>query len=179
MKYFLILLATFLFASFVLLAEEPMSQPSDTPDFYKNDDHNFLSTGEVTRAQILSLKVFNYNYVEYVPKSDPVQAIHNISQPVELKVFFGDWCIDSKKHVSALIKTLEFADNANIKVTYVNVTPDKKNPAELLAGWNITHLPTLIALFNDTELGRIVETPKSGVDEDLAAILATIPPPTQ
>jgi len=179
MKHFLILLATLLFASCVLQAEEQMSQPSDTPDFYKSDDHNFLPTGEVTRAQILSLKVYNYNYVEYVPKSDPVQAIHNISQPVEIKVFFGDWCIDSKKHVPAVIKTLEFADNANIKVTYINVTPDKKNPAELLAGWNITHLPTLIALYNGAESGRIVETPKSGVDEDLTAILATIPPPSQ
>lgn len=179
MKYFLVLLTIFLFGSCILQAGEQMSQPAETPDFYKNDDHNFLPAGEVTRAQILTLKVFNYNYVEYVPKSDPVQAIHNISQPVEIKVFFGDWCIDSKKHIPALIKTLEFADNANIKITYINVTRDKKNPAELLNGWNIVSLPTLIVLQDGKELGRIVETPKSGVDEDLTAILGTIPPPAQ
>ncbi len=179
MKHYSILLAIFSFGACILQAGEQGSSPVDTPDFYKNDGHNFLPTGEVTRAQILTLKVFNYNYVEYVPKSDPIQAIHNISEPVEIKVFLGDWCIDSKKHVPALIKTLEFADNPNIKVTYINVTRDKKNPAELLAGWNVTQLPTLIALYNGTEIGRMVETPKSTVDEDLSAILAAIPPPAQ
>ncbi len=179
MKYFFILLTIFLFGPCLLQAEEQMPPPADTPDFYKNDNHNFIPAGEVTRAQILTLKVFNYNYVEYVPKSDPVQAIHNILQPVEIKAFFGDWCIDSKKHVPALIKTLEFADNANLKVTYINVTPDKKNPAELLNGWNIVSLPTLIVLQDGKELGRIVETPKSGIDQDLTAILASILPAAQ
>ena len=179
MMYFVILVAIFSFGSSILHAGDQVSQPSDTPDFYKNDDHNFLPAGVVTRAQILTLKVFNYHYVEYVPKSDPVQAIHDFSQPVEIKVFFGDWCSDSKKHVPALIKTLEFADNVNISVTYINVTRDKKNPADLLAGWNITLLPTIIVLQNGTEVGRIVETPRSGVDEDLNAILTTISPSAQ
>jgi len=179
MKYFLILLTLTFLVPCPLGAQEQTADPSGGPDFYKNDDHNFLPLGEVTRGQILTLKVYNYNYVEYVPKSDPVQSIHNLLQPVEIKVFFGDWCIDSKKHVPALIKTLEFADNPNIKVTYVNVSRDKKEPAELLTGWNVVNLPTLIALYGGKEVGRIVETPKSGVDQDLTGILASIPSAAQ
>jgi thiol-disulfide isomerase/thioredoxin len=127
----------------------------------------------LTRQEILAgLKIYNFRYVEYVPKSDPIQAIHNYPGSAEIKVIFGDWCKDSKKHVPAFIKSMEFADNKNIKITYINVSRDKKEPAELLAGLNIENVPTFIVLANGKEIGRIVETPKVSVEQDLADLLS-------
>jgi thiol-disulfide isomerase/thioredoxin len=138
----------------------------------KSDDHNFLPLGVLTRQQILSGRnIYNHNYVEYVPKSDPVQAIHNCSQPVEVKVVFGDWCKDSKKHVPAFIKTMEFADNKSIQITYINVSRDKKEPADMIKDLNIENVPTFIVYSNGKELGRIVETPKLNIESDFAALL--------
>ena len=163
--------------SVVCSAGQENPGPKREPDWVRSDHENFIRVGFVTREQILSLKVFNYNYVEYIPQSDPVQEIHNYPLPLEIKVFLGDWCSDSKKHVPAFVKTMEFADNTNIRITYMNMTPDKKEPAGLLAGWNILNVPTFVVLSNGREAGRIVETPKVSIEQDLADILATISSP--
>jgi thiol-disulfide isomerase/thioredoxin len=160
------------------IAEEKKIDPDVKPEqkWEDSDDVNYLPLGILTREQILTLKVFDYNYIEYVPKSDPIQAIHNYTLPAEVKVFFGDWCKDSKKHVPALIKSVEFFDNKNIKVTYINVSRDKKEPADLVAPSNIEKVPTLIVLVDGKEKGRIVETPKASVEQDLIDILNSANP---
>ncbi|HEY7159836.1 MAG TPA: thioredoxin family protein, partial [Acidobacteriota bacterium] len=128
----------------------------------KSDDHNFLKLGVISRKDILDgRKIYNQNYVDYVPKSDPVQAIHNCSQPVEIKVIFGDWCKDSKKHVPAFIKTMEFADNKAIQIVYINVDRQKKEPADLLQSLDIQSVPTFIVYSQGKEIGRVVESPKA------------------
>ena len=137
-----------------------------------SDDHNTLPTGILTREQILSgLKLYNYRYVAYAPKSDAIQTIHNVAQPLEIKVVFGDWCKDSKKHIPAFLKTMEFSDNKNISITYINVDRKKQQPADLLAGLNMEKVPTFIVLSQGQEIGRIVETPKKTLEEDLAGML--------
>jgi thiol-disulfide isomerase/thioredoxin len=138
----------------------------------KSDDHNLLRLGIISKKEILSGRnIYNHNYVEYIPKPDPIEAIHNCSQPVEIKVVFGDWCKDSKKHVPAFIKTMEFADNKMIHVEYINVDRKKKEPADLIQGFNIQHVPTFIVFSNGKETGRIVETPKVSIESDLADLL--------
>lgn len=138
----------------------------------KTDDKNSLPLGILTRQEILAgRKIFDLHYVEYVPKSDPIQAIHNFPGTAEIKVMFGDWCKDSKKHVPAFIKSMEFADNKNIKITYINLDREKKEPADLISGLNIQNVPTFIVISNGKEIGRIVETPKVSVEQDLSDIL--------
>jgi thiol-disulfide isomerase/thioredoxin len=138
----------------------------------KSDDKNALPLGYLTRQEILSgKKIFDLHYVEYVPKSDPIQAIHNFPGTAEIKVIFGDWCKDSKKHVPAFIKSMEFADNKNIKITYINVDREKKEPADILSGLNVEKIPVFIVTTNGKEIGRIVETPKVSVEQDISDIL--------
>ena len=140
----------------------------------KSDDHNSLRLGIISKQEILSGRtIYNHNYVEYVPKPDALEAIYKCSQPVEVKVIFGDWCKDSKKHVPAFIKTMEFADNKAIEVVYINVDRKKKEPADLIHGLNIVSVPTFIVFLNGKEVGRIVETPKVSVENDLADLLSS------
>jgi thiol-disulfide isomerase/thioredoxin len=138
----------------------------------KSDDHNHLPLGIISKHDILyGRNIYNHNYVEYVPKSDPIQEIHNCSQPVEVKVIFGDWCKDSKKHVPAFIKTMEFADNKAIQVVFINVDRQKKEPSDLIKDLQIESVPTFIVYSNGKEIGRIVETPKVSIENDLANLL--------
>lgn len=138
----------------------------------KSDDHNFLPLGEMTWMQIISgSNVFNMRYVDYIPNSDAIQTIHNYPKPLEIKVFWGDWCKDSKKHVPGFIKSMEFAENKNIQVVYINLNRQKKEPAEAIAGWDIQHIPTFVVISNGKEVGRVVETPKTTIEQDIAEIL--------
>ena len=140
----------------------------------KSDDHNFLPLGEMTWMQIISgSKVYSMRYVDYVPNSDAIQAIHNYPKPLEIKVFWGDWCKDSKKHVPGFIKSMEFAENKNIQVVYINLDRQKKEPAEAIAGWDIQQIPTFIVISNGKEVGRVVETPKTTIEQDIAEILSS------
>ena len=96
MKYFLVILAIFsLCIAGRVQSQSAAAEPqSMEPD--KSDDHNFLPLGEMTSAQIIAgSRIFNMRYVDYVPNSDAVQLIHNLQTPVEIKVFWGDWCKES------------------------------------------------------------------------------------
>ena len=138
----------------------------------KSDDHNTLPPGYLAREQILDgLPLYHQRYVDYVPNPEALQAIHDFSAPAEIRVIFGDWCKDSKKHVPAFLKVMELAGNENLQVVYINVDREKKEPAELLAGWNITSVPAFIVILDGKETGRIVETPRTSVEQDLADIL--------
>lgn len=172
MKYFLVVTAI-VATLFVVEAQNQTSiQEAQSMELDKNDDHNFLPLGELTSAQIISgSRLFNMRYVDYVPNSDAVQLIHNVGRPVEIKVFWGDWCKDSKKYIPAFIKSIEFAENRNILITYINLDRQKKEPAEAIAGWDIQNIPTFVVIADGKEIGRIVETPKISVEQDLAEIL--------
>ena len=139
-----------------------------------SDDQNFLDPGVVTLPQILNLKVFRFNYSGYIPNSDAVRNIRKFSHLVEIKVFFGDWCKDSKKMVPAFIKIIESTRNPNIAVTYINLSRDKTQPSDLLSGWNVTSIPIFAVLHDGKEAGRIVETPEGTLEEDLWNILKAL-----
>jgi thiol-disulfide isomerase/thioredoxin len=139
----------------------------------KNDDHNTIPPGPVTQSQILDgLIIYKLRYVDYVPKADAIQAIHDFSTPAEIKVVFGDWCSDSRKYIPAFIKTMEFSENKKLQVSFVNVDRPLKEPADVLAQLNVNKVPTFIVFKDGKEIGRIIETPKATVEEDLAAILS-------
>jgi len=166
-------LVVFLFLAMVSQGDEMKMEP----DWENNDSQNFLPLGIVSREQILSLRVFHHYYLKYLPKDDPVKAIHSFEQPLEIKVFFGDWCKDSKKHVPAFVKTMEIADNKMIQVTYINVSTDKRDPTDLLAGWDIRSVPTFVVLLDGMEVGRMIEAPKVSVDHDLSEMVSIIQHP--
>lgn len=144
------------------------------PDWTKKDERNFLPPGMVTAEQIFTLNVFRHHYSQYNPSPSAVDAIRRNETPVEIKIFFGDWCTDSKRQVPVFIKTLEAAANDRIQPKYINVSPDKKQPADLLRGWNIASVPTFIVLSHQKEVGRIIETPEISMDADFADILSKV-----
>jgi thiol-disulfide isomerase/thioredoxin len=148
---------------------------SQSQELDQNDDHNFLPLGEMTAAQIINgSRVYNMRYVDYVPNSDAIQTLHNYPKPVEIRVFWGDWCKDSKRYVPGLIKSLEFAENKKMQVVYINLDRQKKEPADAITGWNIQDVPTFVVISNGKEVGRIVESPKITIEEDIAGILTQI-----
>src|SRR5262245_26513204 len=175
MKYFLVILAVVSLCITGQVQSQTAAADSQSMEPDKSDDHNFLPLGEMTSAQIIAgSRIFNMRYVDYVPNSDAVQFIHNLQKPVEIKVFWGDWCKESKKYVPAFIKSMEFAENPKITITYFNLSRDKKEPASDIAGWNIVNIPTFIVISNGKEIGRVVETPKDSVEQDLAEILRQV-----
>lgn len=147
----------------------------DTLTETSTDADNNLPVGPMTREQILAFNVFNYWYIQYSPKADPVEFLHNYPNPLEVKVLFGDWCSDSKKQIPALIKVLEMAGNPQIHVSYMNLARKKEDRGPQLGSEQIAAVPTIIVSNQSGEMGRIVEEPKVSIEEDLSQILGRTP----
>ena len=108
----------------------------------------------------------------YNPKSQCLQKLKAIQEPVRVEVYLGTWCSDSRNHVSAYFKVLEMADNPLIQTIYTGIPQAKAARLKYLPpAKNIEKLPTFLIYKDGKELGRIIETPVQSVEEDLLAIL--------
>ena len=91
---------------------------------------------------------------------------------IELKVVLGTWCHDSQREVPRLLKILDAVDFPEGQLDLLFVDEQKKEPNDLTKGLDIERVPTIIVYSSDSkELGRIIETPKLSLEEDLISIL--------
>jgi hypothetical protein len=66
---------------------------------------------------------------------------------------------------------MDMVRNPLIQTTYTGVPRDQEARAPYTEGRDIERLPTFIVIFRGREAGRIVETPRRSVEEDLWEIL--------
>ena len=108
----------------------------------------------------------------YEPDGAIVERLRAIDAPVTLQVVLATWCGDSRQHVPRLLKSIARANNPNIQVELTGIGPEFVTPMAVVAGENITNVPTVIVRRNDRELGRYVETPASAtIEDDVADIV--------
>jgi len=128
--------------------------------------------GALTREDILgALPDWLEVVSSYQPESEAVGRLKTLDIPVEVRVFLGTWCPDSKAHVSEFFRVLDAVDNPLLSASYVGVPRDKARRAEYYQGLDIERLPTFLVLVGGGEIGRIIEVPKVSVERDLADIL--------
>jgi hypothetical protein len=113
----------------------------------------------------------------YEPDGAIVERLKAIDKPVRLEIVMATWCGDSRQHVPRLLKSVARAANPNITVELIGIDADFLAPMEVIAGRNITNVPTIIvssaASGQATELGRFVETPAGAtVEDDVCDIVA-------
>lgn len=90
---------------------------------------------------------------------------------VNINVFLGTWCSDSKVHVPQF---LHLANTFGWKYELIGVNRDKECPFEKkdCKSWDIAYVPTFVVYRNGIEIGRIVENPKRSLAEDFHEIFS-------
>jgi len=101
-----------------------------------------------------------------------VLSLLRTAGPTRIVVYFGSWCGDSFEHLPPLVAALRAADNPNLELELIGLDR-RKNAPDSWAG--IEAVPTVIVYRDGAELGRVVETPKSTMDRDVAVIVAQKP----
>lgn len=90
----------------------------------------------------------------------------------QLTVVMGTWCDDSHREFPRLMKILEAADYPEQKLQIIAVNRKKESPSGEESTMNIQRVPTIIVKKYGKEIGRIIETPKSGwLEKDLLEII--------
>lgn len=106
--------------------------------------------------------------------AETVAALQDVAPGAELDVFLGTWCGDSEREVSRFQKMVEVAGGGEpfpFEVTLIGVDRDKAEPAALLEGEDILYVPTFVVRRGGEEVGRVVESAETSLEEDLLRLL--------
>ncbi len=139
-------------------------------------------SGLSTRAGMLEAPFsewYQSNYDAYEPKPEVLKLCKGKLKDIEIKAFMGTWCGDSRLAVPQFYKTLDLLKFDESKLTLVNLdrsSPNyKQSPTHEERGMNIHRVPTFIFYKDGKELGRIVESPVTDLETDMAQLLNGIP----
>jgi len=122
---------------------------------------------------------YNKFYDGYEPKTEVIKMAKSNMKGVEILAFMGTWCGDSKREVPRFYKVLDQMDfdEKNIKLVNLDRSNEayKQSPNGEEKGLNIHRVPTFIFYKEGKEMGRIVESPTTSMETDMAQILLGLP----
>lgn len=131
--------------------------------------------GIISREVLLSDTSFKWyaaNQANYAPNSSAVEELKKNADSIELLVFMGTWCEDSQFIIPKLFALLDSAGFPQDHVTLIGVDRSKKTLSHLCEALNVVNVPTIIALKDGKELGRVVEYGTYGLfDKELGEII--------
>jgi thiol-disulfide isomerase/thioredoxin len=157
-------------ASLMILAS---CSPKNMPMAVTDKDGSKILVGTAVRASLEepAFPWFKKGYDAYKPAPVPMKLIKSLGPTLHIEVFGGTWCDDTHE---LLPKFYKIADEAKIKdaqITLHLVNRDKKTKDGTSEKYKIVNVPTYIIIQNGKEIGRIVETVKTSIEADMAAIL--------
>lgn len=111
----------------------------------------------------------------YAPDPAAIAVLKTRKSPVDIQIFFGTWCSHCRRYIPALIRTLELAQNPVIRTRFVAIDPDRTQPKDQLARWQVKLTPTIIVVSKGREVGRIVGDPSTTLERDLVNLIVKAP----
>jgi hypothetical protein len=130
-------------------------------------------TGWVNAGRLIGpdFPSFRERYDTVHVNTEIVEMIARMHPDIDILVFFGSWCGDSRREVPRLVKIVRSAGIPEPRVRYYGLDRTKKSADGLTDTYRIERVPTIIILRGGEELGRVVELPRSTLEGDLFEIL--------
>ena len=141
-------------------------------------DHNGSKVlkGFISKKDLVTDTAFSWfvqNQKSFTPNPDVVKQYAANKDSINIIVFGGTWCDDTKHLLPNFIATTDAAGFPANHITIIGVDRDKKTLFNLAEAFNIINVPTFIAMKNGKEIGRVVEYGRMGLPEkELAQMIA-------
>jgi len=140
-----------------------------------NDGEKILK-GIITRdliANDTAFKWYSQNLAGYKPNEAATNALKAKSGQLQLIVFGGTWCSDTKYILPKLFALTDAASFSQDRVTLIGVDRNKKTISHLSEALGVINVPTIIVMKDGKEIGRVVEYGKTGVwDKEFGEIVS-------
>lgn len=138
------------------------------------DQDEVVLVGPLTRDEIeRAVPDWIEEQIAATPDLEVTQRLLDSMVGVEVTVFMGTWCEDSRRELSRLWRGFDAVGALSPdEILYVGVDRDKQEPHELVAGLDLRYVPTIIVKKQGDEVGRIVEEAPEGIEHDLLALLS-------
>jgi len=128
--------------------------------------------GPLSKEEILeNFPDWQVEVASYVPDEEVIEKLQSIPSEIQIEIFLGTWCPDTKRNVSAYFKIMDMVDNPLFMTTYIGIPRDNDSRKPFIEGKNIIKIPTFIIIIDNQEKGRIIENPIKSVEEDLLDII--------
>lgn len=132
-----------------------------------------LGQRPLERGDILQDREWQAVYDGCVPDPALVASLKSLAPAMRIDVYLGLWCGDSKDHVPVFLKIVDSLESPGLQVNFFAVER-KASPGQRLYVERppVERVPTFIFFGSDgEEKGRIVETPRVSILEDMLTIM--------
>jgi thiol-disulfide isomerase/thioredoxin len=109
-----------------------------------------------------------YDTTQIMPEI--VDMIHQVRGGIDIIVFLGTWCPDSKREIPRFLKIADLAGIEADNLKLYGLDRSKKSPDDLTEKYAINRIPTFIFLKDRQEVGRITEFPQTTLEGDMLTI---------
>jgi hypothetical protein len=114
---------------------------------------------------------YNSQYDLYEIDTTLINQFRTELADTDILIIMGTWCSDSRREVPHFLKILDYAEYPEDRFRMISVDRGKTAEGIDITELNIEYVPTFIFFRNDEEIGRIIETPKRTLEEDISEIL--------
>ena len=141
-------------------------------------DHNGSKVlkGFLSKKDLVTDTAFSWfvqGQKSFTPNADVVKQFAAAKDSVNILVFGGTWCEDTKHLLPNFIATTDAAGLPASHLTLLGVDRNKKTLFNLSEAFNVTLVPTFIVMKNGKEIGRVVEYGRMGMPEKEVAEMIT------
>lgn len=162
-------LLTAVLSAFTLLAQPALEVSRD-------QNGSKVLKGFISKKDLVTDTAFNWfvqGQKSFTPNGEVVKQYAAAKDSVNIIVFGGTWCEDTKHLLPNFYATADAAGIPPDHIVLLGVDRDKKTLFHLSEAFNVTLVPTFIVMKNGKEIGRVVEYGRIGAPEkEVAQILA-------
>jgi thiol-disulfide isomerase/thioredoxin len=111
-------------------------------------------------------------YDDYQLNTEAINKLLEINKDgLTIKIVLGTWCPDSRREVPRFMRVLNIWQFPVTGVTFIGVDNAKLSPVGEYNKLDIQRVPTFIIYKNNIEAGRIIENPRTSLEQDMVNIL--------
>ncbi|MFA5011618.1 MAG: thioredoxin family protein [Ignavibacteria bacterium] len=158
---------------FILMINSNMLFSQDyklTTDEKKNAP---MLVGSITRTLLTEGAFgewFNKSYDIHKLDQRSLDKVNRDFLNLNITIILGTWCGDSKEFVPPFLKILDTLNFPESNLRLICVDRQRQGIADEVKDLDIKLVPTFIFYKDGTEIGRIIESPKLGLEKDFLKI---------
>ncbi|GAB4363263.1 MAG: thioredoxin family protein [Calditrichia bacterium] len=138
----------------------------------KKSDSKTILIGQLTPRDIWDhLPEWYADFMIYQPDSHIVAQLADIQEDFRILCVLGTWCSDSRDGVPPFLKSIAEANNPHLQVELYGVGRENRDSLSIYLTYKIERVPTFVILYENQEIGRMVETPEETFAADLLKLI--------
>lgn len=166
-----------LFFVLAFIATQTLFAQTPSAEISRDASGNKVVKGFLSKQELATDTAFTWfaqNQKSYTLNADVVKSFASGKEAVNIVVFGGTWCGDTKQILPNFFKTADAAAFPENRITLIGVDHSKKTLYNLSEAFGITNVPTFIVMKDGKEVGRVVEYGKTGTPEkEVAELVAS------